>query len=315
MHIPNNEGKACDAAVRFLEKHTGETRADIHRPEIDGVGPLVELRLRLGVQEYAVEHTRIESFENQIKAGVIFKKINSYIKQNLSDALPGRSYYELHVPTDICLPRKKRKCDQALKNLVEWIQTSAQCLYKRNANRFKPAWNPYQSDDRIRGAPAGINCSIELLRWPNANLIRRKPGGLEMKFICPSNLDSLLFDRLMRALSGKCPKLESCKAEGARTVLVLENLDIVLTSFDLIGNRLSALLAKCTDAPDEIYLVETHSNPWWVWLMKRDNNCWPTGGMPPQDQLFTPHSPGWGPLTLDKDELEDLILGETRQVF
>ena len=33
MRVPDNEGKACDAVVRLLEKRTGETRTDIRHPE------------------------------------------------------------------------------------------------------------------------------------------------------------------------------------------------------------------------------------------------------------------------------------------
>ena len=60
MYIPDNEGKACDAVVRLLEKLTGETRKSIRNPEENGVGPPIDLRLRLGTYEYAIEHTRIE---------------------------------------------------------------------------------------------------------------------------------------------------------------------------------------------------------------------------------------------------------------
>ena len=48
MYIPDNEGKTCDAVVRLLEKLTGETRKSIRNPEEDGVGPPIDLRLRLG---------------------------------------------------------------------------------------------------------------------------------------------------------------------------------------------------------------------------------------------------------------------------
>ena len=44
LFTPNNEGKVCDAVVRFLEMRTGETRTDIRHPENDGVGPPVDLR-------------------------------------------------------------------------------------------------------------------------------------------------------------------------------------------------------------------------------------------------------------------------------
>ena len=324
MHIANNEGKACDAVVRFLEIRTGETRTDIRHPEKDHVGPPVELRLKLGAQEYAIEHTRIEPFENQIKTSIVFKQIDDYVKERLSDPLPGSAYYELHIPINVRLPERKKERDQALNNLIDWIRTNAQWLHERNSGRTRPAPSPHWSDDRIRGKPTGFDCAIELLRWPDAALIRRKPGYLGMSLFCPndfSDLEDHRIDRLRRTFSEKSPKLQECRAVGARTVLVLESRDIALTSFDIIGNALPKLLVEYTDAPEEIYLVETGSDPWWVWPMKRDDDHWPTTGMPkwnqciyepdklptagmPKryrdalqlDELYTPHLPGWTPL-------------------
>ena len=57
MAVANNEGKVCDAVVRVLEKWTGSARTDVRHPEKDGVGPPVDLRLKLGAREYAIEHT------------------------------------------------------------------------------------------------------------------------------------------------------------------------------------------------------------------------------------------------------------------
>ena len=142
----------------------------------------------------------------------------------------------------------------------------APCLSRRS---------PYRSVDRIRGTPAHFLCEIELLRWPDATLMRRRPGFLGMKLVCPDGLEDRRRRRLDRAFSKKCPKLQQCKAEGARTVLVLESDDIALTSFDLIGNQLPAVLAGRRDAPDDIFLVQTDTDPWWVWLMKQDDDHWP----------------------------------------
>ena len=335
MHIPDNEGRACDAVVRFLEKRTGETRTDLRHPEKDGIGPPVDLRLKLGTQEYAIEHTRIETFENQIKTGVVFKEINICIKRRLSGVLPRPAYYELHVPTDVRLPEKKQKRNEALSNLVEWIQKNAQSLHERNSERSGPARSPIWSDDCVKGTPRGFNCEIELLRWPEAALIRRRPGDLRMRLIAPDDyeLEDLRIERLRRAFSEKCPKLARCKAAEARTVLVLENLDRV-TTFDLIGNQLPKLLAEHTNAPDEVFLVATGFDLWWVFPMKRDEDHWPTVGMPQWDQaiyepdklptagmpkwyrdalgldkLYTPHPRGWIPATFEKDELNDLAPG------
>ena len=46
------------------------------------------------------------------------------------------------------------------------------------------------------------------------------------------------------------------------------------------------LLTERTDSPDEIYLVETYTNSWWVYLMKRDDDHWPNIGMPQWDQTM-----------------------------
>ena len=336
MLIPNNEGKVCDAVVRLLEKWTDKTRSDVRHPEREPIGPSVDLRLKLGAQEYAIEHTRIEPFQGQIKTGTTFKKINSCIKQRVLGTLPGPAYYELHVPINICLPKKRSK--QTLDNLAEWIQTNAQILHERNLIRSRPILNPRKADDRIQGTPVGFNCAIELLRWPNALVLGRKPGFLAAKLLSPDDLESQRSERLRQAFEDKCPKLDLCKQDGARTVLVLENIDIALTSFGHIGEHLPMLLAKRTDSPDEIYLVETYTNPWWVYPMKRDDDHWPSVGMLQWDQTMCEadklHTagvseehhdtfgldqmdsalPGWVPAIFDKGELEDLTLERDGQI-
>ena len=104
----------------------------------------------------------------------------------------------------------------------------------------------------------------------------RKPGNLGSKMICPVELEERRANRLRQAFSKKCPKLKHAKDEGARTLLVLENEDVTLASFDLIGNLIPNLLAERGAEPDEIYLAETHTDPWWVWPMKLDGDHWST---------------------------------------
>ena len=338
MHVPDNEGKACDAVVRLLEKWTGETRTDIHHPERDGFGPPVDMRLKLGAQEYAIEHTRIESFEGQIETGVVAKQIIGYIKKNIPDSFPSLAYYELQFPINVSVPKGKAKRDRALNGLVEWICANEIVLRERNSDRIIPVYNPHMADESIQGTPEGFDCVFELLHWPIAELIRRRPGTLAFRFITPDDLEGPRKDRLRQAFSKKCPKLQACKKEGARTVLVLESGDDGLVNFEFRGNLLPSLLAECTNAPDEIFLVETFADLWWVWLIKRDDGYWPDTGMPelgafyydpdqsdlpgipewlasiPQkmrddlqlDRMYTPYLPGWAPATFEKDELNDL---------
>ena len=170
-----------------------------------------------------------------------------------------------------------------------------------------------------------------------------RPGEFLFRFIPPDDLEGPRTDRLREGFSRKCPKLQECKTEGARTVLVLESGDAGLVSFEFRGDLLPSLLAERTNAPDEIFLVETCADLWWVWLIKRGDSHWPDTGMPelnrsyydpdasplpgipewlasiPQrmrdalqlDDMYTPHLPGWAPATFNKDELDDLPAART----
>ena len=331
MLIPNNEGKVCDAVVRLLEAHMREKRADLRHPEVDGVDPPVDLRLKVGTKEWVIEHTRIESFEGQIETGVVFRKITSHIRTGLAGTLPAPACYELHVPASVSLAGKAARRNRALDSLVNWIREGAHCMDRRNSCPTGACRSPFISDDRIRGVPPEFTCEMVLLRWPDAVPMGRKPGDLVAKLICPEELEERRADRLRRAYSDKCPKLERAKEEGARTVLVWENVDIALASFDLIDDLIPMLLAERRTAPDEIYLAETHTNPWWVWLMKHDGEHRPIVGVPewnqsvyeadklrtagipqryrdsPQsDELSAPHVSKWAPTTFDEAGLENL---------
>ena len=184
--VPKNEGKACDAVVKTMERRAQKVRSEIRHPERDRVGPPVELRLKLGEQEYAVEHTIIEPFENNIKAELTVGEIRQYLIQSLTGQLPGPMYYVLQVPKDVCLPRGKVKRVRALKILAEWIQSSAQIMYERNTVLSLPIEShgipvsPYcWPDDSVKDKPSGLNCTVELLRWRNGIVIGRKPGFVQ----------------------------------------------------------------------------------------------------------------------------------------
>ena len=342
MNIPNNEGKACDAVVRYLEKNTVETRKNIRHPEKDGVGPPVDLRLMLGAQEYVIEHTRIESFENQIKTEIktsdAFRQIYEYITEQISDSLPGPACYQLNVPVSVRLPGRKKKRDRVkhervLNNLVTWIRMSVHCMDEWDASQPGPIPTTIWGDVCIKGTPLEFGCEIELFRWPKATLIERKPASIVIRAITQDidELEGPRFKRLQRAYNDKCPKLKRCKDDGARTVLVLESFDSVYTSIDEIGRHLPALLAERADVPDEIYLVQTDMSLWWVFPIKRDSGHWPNKGMPIRgqpiyeedklptagmpkwyrdalglDELYTSHPRGWVPATFNLHELDDL---------
>lgn len=343
LHMRNkkNEGKVCDAVMRAIEKRTSKTRTHVRRPEADGVGPPVDLRLKLGGQEYAIEHTRIEPYDDQIKMEVIIREILGYFKESISLPFPSPAYYELQYPIDISLPDGKVKRNRALKSLANWVCKNELLLRDKLMCWTGGPYDLYHSDHSVHGKPDGFKCVSKLRRWPYAIPIRQRPGSLFLRLIYPEDMEPLIRKRLMRALSRKCEKLQACKAEGARTVLVLESRDVALTSFEFRGDLLPGVLAKHSNALDEIFLVETYPDPWWVFPLKHDDGHWPDTGMPelgqnyydpnnsdipkwldtiPQhmrdglqlDHMHTPYVQGFALETFKEDELNDLALERVR---
>ena len=339
MRTPNNEGKACDAVVRFLEKLTGETRSDISRPEMDKTVPedrRVDLLLKLGAQKYAIEHTRIGLSKNEIRNNIHFTERYDYIKERISDSLPGPAYFVLEIPVDYRLPANKKQRERELDELIEWIEISAPYLQELVAHRIKQTGNPDRTVLSLNVTQLKFGCDIALLRVPYATLAGRKPGSFSIWPIYPDDNDTkeLHPERLQQAFSDKCPKLDKYKEDGVRTVLILEGAKLPLTRDEHIGHQLNAILTERSDVPDEIYLVETDSSLWWlVFPVKRDDVHWPThmpeyplylydedklptAGMPKWyrnalgiDDMYPTFHKGWTPATFKEKELDDLTSG------
>jgi len=261
----SNEGKACDAIVRFIEQRTGEVRGDVRRPENDQVGPPVDFRMKIGTVEYAIEHTVVEAFEGQISTGVALEFFAS-VKNALCGKLPGSGAYSVHFPTDPRFGESKEKLKCLQESLIKWIRKTAHTLQERESGKRLPPIS-----GRPHGFPYEIGLSYHVI------IPGRRPGSLDLVRSSPISLEQRSSRELQRALRKKLPKLHSCKCEGARTVLVLENDDSPLRDANLVGMALVELrenLSSHLSFPDEIYFVKTRSEPWWVWTMKHDDRWW-----------------------------------------
>ena len=332
MLIPSNESKLCKAVVRHIEKHTGGIRREIHHPERDGNGPSVDLRVRVGSREYAIEHTRLQSWETRIEIVTAYREIKSLIEEKFSGRMPGGVRYELHIFDHFRIPPNRKKRRAFLQHLAKWIEEQSQKLHERCPHKPWPPNHPYPSvaDGTVRGAPGGINCALELLRWP----ILASPGhsrpSLRVLIVPPDDPEQTLVRCLKTAFERKCPKLSECRSEGARTVLVLEGFDLPVGAYDYIGNHLPALLRESPHAPDEIYLAEPFlDSQWWLLPVKIDGLHWPDMGVPSSlsdyhepnrsptqglptwycdalglDELSKPFPPGWAPSIFWEEELE-----------
>ena len=286
MIIPKNEGKACDAVVRHIELCTGDKRTDIRFPEKDGHGPPVDMRVQVAGRDYAIEHTLLQPRESQIKYSAVFRDIKRFIQERICGPLPGAVYYELHLPTQVSLPKGKKNRDRALNNLAEWILSTAQRLHERRGE-YPPS---FFVDNTVKEVPDGFQDEFDLLRWPDGVSVRRTPGSLGLRFSALDDSEDLLRKTLSTAFDRKFPKLHQCREQGARTVLVLEAIALPIGHCQIIGNHLPALLEQRSDPPDEIYLVEprTYETMWWIWPVKRDGEHWPALGMPENGRPYFP---------------------------
>ena len=273
--MAKNEGKACDAVVKLLEDRLGEARTDVRRPEMIRVGPPVDLRFRLGHQEYAIEHTEIEAFPGRIRTDESLKQLITPIREALSGTLPGPAEYVMYVPRDTSLRVRKSALREVIEDLKRWTRASADTLHERHAHELPEQRQSGPMLGPIKGAPPSFGKEIQL--WIAAGRSEAKGGTLRIGRWDREEEDPEIErrTRLRQAFRKKCPKLLQCKREGARTVLVLETDDFVLTDHISVRQALAGGLDEREDAPDEIYLVESGVKPWTVWTMKHDAERWP----------------------------------------
>ena len=263
----------CDAVVRFIEARDRTLRADVTRPEDAGGDAQVDLCLRLGSQRYAIEHTRIEAFPSQVRADQQFAELIVPVKAALSGTLHGDAVYDLHLPLDCDLGRKSAGLRQAQDALGRWVREVAERLSESDGDDFAAVRHPERGHSCASGKPAGFPYEVALHRWARSRLTRGEPGSLDVARVAPEDLESARKVRVRKALEDKCPKLGRCKIGGARTVLVLESSDLPLSNAVLIREVLAPALDERQDVPDEVYLVETESDHWFVYLLAVDGEC------------------------------------------
>ena len=260
-----HEGRCCGAVLRVLEQRTGEVRDDLHADPRGGAGAgRVDVCVQLGSDRYVLEHTRIDPFEYAVTIGIKFSQFVTPIEKRLSGVLPGPAYHTLALPQDLKLGGKSRKQIAAIQEaLIDWISAEGPRLYNLAATSGLSQSRP-STEGEFAGLllyRATLSCCLS---GPPSDT---KPGMFAVARAPDNDLEQQRLGRLHRALSEKCPKLQRCKDRGARTVLVLECGDIALSDPVSIRAALNRAAEKRVDIPDEIYLVETKVETWYMWPM------------------------------------------------
>ncbi len=250
---PKNEERICKAVMSLLAQRRGEQIISVQ--PVDTVvrdRPAVECVFATPTAKFAVEHTRIESFPNQISEGKLFAQLLAPLESELAGKLPGTFFLIVDVGA---ANTPSTQHAEIRRILAEWVLAKGTTL-----------------DPEERSGPEGT-CDIT-----------EKPTGVpfEVTLHCDADYDSRLFiiqnlvgdlqslqrDRIRTALARKCPKLRPASENGHVSILVLESDDVALANRRAIANATIAELSERDDAPDILIWARTSTDPWKAWVLK-----------------------------------------------
>jgi hypothetical protein len=233
----------CAFARHIIALRTGEAIEVIERPEmVHRDKPAVEELWASSSREYAVEHTRLESFDGQIGNEARLDRLMGPVRAQLTGRLPGT--YVLALPAG-----------------VTWGGRHAQVGHEIVRLTLEQA--PRMQDGqtvalRSEGLPL------------NVQLHRRNGHGsrIVVQSIVEGEAEELRLTRVHRAFQAKCPKLAAWSGEGRVSLLVLEANDIQRSNIFVVWEAVDQVIAARPDIPDLIVFVETDGSPMFGWVLK-----------------------------------------------
>jgi hypothetical protein len=244
---------ACCAAVRrFLSKRIGERLSIEARPDREvRNAPAVEEVWRSTSHGYAVEHTRIEAFEEQIQDGADFQRLVDPLQQLFAGVVPGR--FTAWIPFGVA-SRSGVGLDAARQEIARLIAARVNTLRDGETVVLRSDRLPY--DVRLRKRHSKES-RVFFGRWID---------GLA---------DDARAQRIGRALDQKIPKLRAAaEAYALKSVLILESDDIALSNAIDIGQAFKRALEGRREVPDLVILVETEG-VFYGWLLKDGDQVLP----------------------------------------
>lgn len=258
--MTNNEKALCEALIRLLEAQIDVRRSDVTYPEDDHSGPPVEMRLRLGDQRFALEHTLIEPFPLAIQTGKWFHELTAEVEAALNGSMAGPGTYQLVFPINPTKGKPRRTHAVLRERITEWVREAGAELHGECPERRDRHYQPYGycgvRTTEIDGIPLSLSLRVH---WAEKG---HHDGSLFLARSVGEDVEDQRRTRIRTALDKKLPKLTACRAEGDVTTLILEYADIALTNQVLVAQALEAELVG-RDCPDHIFIADTTSNETW----------------------------------------------------
>ena len=109
---------------------------------MSGEGPPVDLRVTLGSEEFALEHTRILPFDDRIEVAKAYQDISACLAEWFRGQLPGDAFYELYLPLGVPRPGRGGGGERRRRGLSDWIGRAVDVLQARAPGwrRLSPYW-------------------------------------------------------------------------------------------------------------------------------------------------------------------------------
>lgn len=226
----------------------------------------VELVVESSDARFAVEHTRIESFPDQIADGQAFPQLIEPLETSLRGALsPGR--YRLTVDVGAA-SRVRRKDFDVVRGAIEgWAVEKAPTL-NPDPNEGQ---NPRDTTAKVTKTPANVPFEITVQRTPSVQV------SVFVSRFSPPDVEKARRTRVETALQKKCGKLGTAKqAFAATSILVLESDDIALANRNEVSRTVVDAIKARDHVPDMILLVETDRGlEWLLWVVKDGDAIYP----------------------------------------
>jgi hypothetical protein len=257
---PKNEQQLCGAVGAFLARRQGES---IVKTElVDAVvrdRRAVEAIYHTKCTRFALEHTRIESFPNQIGLGKQFAQLLGPLETDLAGKLPGVFFLIVGVGEARVSSSDHAKVRAAV---AAWILENAAALESEERVGLR-------GKCEITATPAGVPFEVTLHRDCDYD------SGLFIMRGLDGDRQQLRREAIARSLDNKCPKLQAAHDDGCISVLILESDDVSLSNRVVVAEAAAAELAKRADQPDAVVWVRTSTRPWKAAMIKDGAKLYP----------------------------------------
>ena len=240
----DHEARACEAVIEIIRRRSRQRYRIESRPDKENRGSQdidFILSSKDVATKFAVEHTTLESFENQRTDSHMIDSFVERLKKECEGHVRPYTFYLLHIPTDMVRRTKGKQQERIIDELLTWIPTVMDDM-----DPYKNRWASIETfGHRI---------------WLSMRNSYHFSRILVPAQIVPYDEDSQRrVARVDRALADKLPKLHDYKTAGYDTILILEApwADILSNSTLVAESTMRASVGHEHHLPDYIYQVSS----------------------------------------------------------